>query len=35
LTLIIPSLVLFWFAAGMPLKPALHRLAVRWKLVEA
>jgi membrane protease YdiL (CAAX protease family) len=34
LTLIIPSLVLFWLAAGMPLKPTLNRLAIKWKLVE-
>ena len=34
LTLLIPSLVLFWLAAGMPLKPSLHRLAIKWKLVE-
>lgn len=34
LTLIIPSLFMFWFAAGMPLKPVLHRLAIKWKLIE-
>jgi hypothetical protein len=34
LTLLIPSLVLFWLAAGMPLMPSLHRLAIKWKLVE-
>ena len=34
LTLIIPSLVLFWLAADMPLKPTLNRLAIKWKLIE-
>ncbi len=34
LTLIIPSLVLFWLAAGTPLKPTLKRLAIKWKLIE-
>jgi hypothetical protein len=31
---LIPSLVLFWLAAGMPLKPSLHRLAIKWKLID-
>jgi membrane protease YdiL (CAAX protease family) len=34
LTMIIPSLVLFWLAAGMPLKPSLYRLAIKWKLID-
>ena len=34
LTLIIPSLVLFWLAAGMPLTRSLNRLAIKWKLIE-
>lgn len=34
LTLIIPSLVLFWFAAGRPLHPVVQRLTIKWKLVE-
>ena len=34
LTLIIPSLVLFWLAAGMPLKPSLNRFAIKWKLID-
>jgi hypothetical protein len=34
LTLIIPSLVLFWLAAGVPLTPSLNRLAIKWKLIE-
>lgn len=34
LTFVIPALILFWINAGMPLHPVLHRLAVKWKLVE-
>lgn len=33
-TFVIPSLVLFWLAAGMPLHPTAHRLAVKWKLID-
>ncbi len=33
-TFVIPSLIMFWIAAGMPLHPRLHRLAVKWKLIE-
>ena len=33
-TFLIPALILFWINAGMPLHPVLHRLAIKWKLVE-
>lgn len=33
-TFLIPSLIMFWIAAGMPLHPRLQRLAIKWKLIE-
>ena len=34
LTFVIPALALFWIAAGTPIHPRLHRLGVKWKLIE-
>jgi len=33
-TFVIPSLIMFWIAAGMPLHSLLRQLAIRWKLIE-
>ena len=33
-TFLIPALILFWINADTPLHPVLHRLAIKWKLVE-
>jgi membrane protease YdiL (CAAX protease family) len=33
-TFVIPSLIMFWIAAGMPLHPRLRHLAIKWKLIE-
>lgn len=33
-TFLIPSLIMFWIAAGMPLHPRLQRLAIKWRLIE-
>jgi len=33
-TFVIPALILFWINAGTPLHPVLHRLAIKWKLLE-
>jgi len=33
-TFVIPSLIMFWIAAGMPLHPRLRQLAIKWKLIE-
>jgi membrane protease YdiL (CAAX protease family) len=33
-TFVIPSLIMFWIAAGMPLHPRLQRLAIKWRLIE-
>ena len=33
-TFLIPALILFWINATMPSHPVLHRLAIKWKLVE-
>lgn len=33
-TFLIPALLLFWINAGAPLHPALHRFAIKWKLIE-
>jgi membrane protease YdiL (CAAX protease family) len=34
LTFVLPALALFWIAAGTPIHPRLHRLGVKWKLIE-
>jgi membrane protease YdiL (CAAX protease family) len=33
-TFVIPSLIMFWIAAGMPLHSRLRQLAIKWKLIE-
>ena len=33
-TFLIPSLIMFWIAAGMPLHLRLQRLAIKWRLIE-
>lgn len=33
-TFIIPSLIMFWVAAGTPLTPQLRKYAIKWKLIE-
>ena len=34
-TFLVPSLIMFWIAAGMPLHPRLRQLAIKWKLIES
>lgn len=34
LTYLVPSLALFWLAAGMPLHPVARKFAIKWKLIE-
>jgi membrane protease YdiL (CAAX protease family) len=34
LTFLIPSLLLFWLAAGFPLHPVVRKFAIKWKLIE-
>ncbi|MEO0015727.1 MAG: hypothetical protein RL589_208 [Actinomycetota bacterium] len=33
-TFVIPSLIMFWIATGMPLHSRLRQLAIKWKLIE-
>jgi membrane protease YdiL (CAAX protease family) len=33
-TFLVPSLIMFWIAAGMPLHSRLRQLAIKWKLME-
>ncbi len=33
-TFVIPSMILFWIAAGTPLHPVVRSFAIKWKLIE-